>query len=186
MACLRNGDIPLDIRLYFRYKLKNLAHRRAHSGCYPEGGARAVPAGGFAPRSRAASGTDRPALRPVCEELAALAPGRVLPFAPGNSRKRGPGVEPRGKSLGERRGEAPRGERAPSQPPPQAGEGKRKSALPHPMMRPRRQSRLSALRLPSLGRAMRQSRLKRYGVARTKIRACRSEGGRGGLVRGAT
>ena len=32
----------------------------------------------------------RPALRPVREVLAALAPGRVLPFAPGNSRKRGP------------------------------------------------------------------------------------------------
>ena len=34
----------------------------------------------------------RPALRPVCEVLAALAPGRVPPFAPGNSRKRGPGL----------------------------------------------------------------------------------------------
>ncbi len=34
--------------------------------------------------------SSRPALRPVCEVLAALAPGRVLPFAPGNSRKRGP------------------------------------------------------------------------------------------------
>ncbi len=27
---------------------------------------------------------------PVCEVLAALVPGRVLPFAPGDSRKRGP------------------------------------------------------------------------------------------------
>jgi hypothetical protein len=35
-------------------------------------------------------GPARPALRPVREELAALAPGRVLPFAPGGSRKRGP------------------------------------------------------------------------------------------------
>jgi len=41
-------------------------------------------------RTRAASGIDRPALRPVREVLAALAPGRVLPFAPGDSRKRGP------------------------------------------------------------------------------------------------
>src|SRR5579871_578656 len=63
-------------------------------------------------RSRAASATDRPAQRPACEELTALAPGRVLPFAPGNSRKRGAGAEPRGKSLGECRGGAPRGERA--------------------------------------------------------------------------
>src|SRR5208282_985103 len=51
-------------------------------------------------------------LRPVREELAALAPGRVLPFAPGNSRKRGPGAEPRSQSLGERRSGAPEGERA--------------------------------------------------------------------------
>ncbi len=38
-------------------------------------------------RLRASS---RPARRPVREVLAALAPGRVLRFAPGNSRKRGP------------------------------------------------------------------------------------------------
>jgi len=42
------------------------------------------------------SGSGRPGHRPagllpVCQVLAALAPGRVLPFAPGNSRKRGPG-----------------------------------------------------------------------------------------------
>ena len=59
----------------------------------PKDGARAVPAGearNFAPgRLRAST---RPALRPACEVLAALAPGRVLPFAPGNSRKRGPGL----------------------------------------------------------------------------------------------
>src|SRR5579864_1759395 len=75
-------------------------------------GAAAVPARGLVTRSRAASATDRPALRPVCEELTALAPGRVLPFAPGDSRKRGAEAEPRGKSLGECRGGAPRGERA--------------------------------------------------------------------------
>ncbi len=55
------------------------------------GGAGAVPAGGATHavpgRFRASS---RPAPGPVCEVLAALAPGRVLPSAPGNSRKRGP------------------------------------------------------------------------------------------------
>jgi hypothetical protein len=34
--------------------------------------------------------SSRPALRPVREVLAALASGRVLPFAPGESRKLGP------------------------------------------------------------------------------------------------
>src|SRR5438105_8160820 len=53
----------------------------------------------------------RPAgTRPVREVLAALAPGRVLPFAPGNSRKRGPELS-RGSKLGECRGGAPTGER---------------------------------------------------------------------------
>jgi hypothetical protein len=41
----------------------------------------------------------RPALGPVCEVLAALAPGMVLPFAPGNSRKRGPGLSQEVKAL---------------------------------------------------------------------------------------
>ena len=41
----------------------------------------------------------RPALRPVREVLAALAPGRVLPFAPGNSRKRGPELSQGVKAL---------------------------------------------------------------------------------------
>src|ERR1700685_2215552 len=41
-------------------------------------------------RARADLGIDRPAWLPVREVLAALAPGRVLPFAPGDSRKRGP------------------------------------------------------------------------------------------------
>jgi len=36
----------LDIRLRLGYE-RNLAHRRAHSGCDPEGGASAVPAGGI-------------------------------------------------------------------------------------------------------------------------------------------
>jgi len=47
-------------------------------------------------RLRASS---RPALRPVREVLAALAPGRVLPFAPGNSRKRGPELSQGVKAL---------------------------------------------------------------------------------------
>jgi hypothetical protein len=80
----------------------------------PTNGARAVPAGearNFAPgRLRASS---RPTLRSVCEVLAALAPGRVLPFAPGNSRKRGPELSQSLRAFGERRGGAPRGERSP-------------------------------------------------------------------------
>src|ERR1700683_1248626 len=44
-------------------------------------------------------GPARPALGPVREELAALAPGRVLPFAPGGSRKRGPGLSQEVKAL---------------------------------------------------------------------------------------
>jgi hypothetical protein len=48
-----------------------LAHRRAHSGCDPEGGAGAVPACGFADCTRAASDPARPVLRPDREELAA-------------------------------------------------------------------------------------------------------------------
>ncbi len=62
-------------------------------------GAAAVPARGLVTRSRAASATDRPALRPACEELTALAPGRVLPFAPGDSRKRGPKLSQEVKAL---------------------------------------------------------------------------------------
>ena len=46
-----------------------------------------------------------------CEVLAALVPERVLPFASGDSRKRGPS-RAEGKNLGECRGGAPKGERA--------------------------------------------------------------------------
>src|SRR5271166_908395 len=66
----------------------------------PETEARAVPAGearNFAPGRLRAS--YRPALGSVCEVLAALAPGRVLPFAPGNFRKRGPGLSRRATAL---------------------------------------------------------------------------------------
>jgi len=50
----------------------------------------AAPARG--PTQSAPGGFGAPLVRhvPVREELAALAPGRVLPFAPGDSRKRGP------------------------------------------------------------------------------------------------
>ena len=58
-----------------------------------------MPARGLVTRTRAASATDRPALRPACEELTALAPGRVLPFAPGDSRKRGPKLSQEVKAL---------------------------------------------------------------------------------------
>src|SRR4029077_7507985 len=88
-------------------------------------GARAVPAGGLRnPALGRLRASNRPALGPVREVLAALAPGRVLPFAPGNSRKRGPELS-RGSKLGERRGGAPRGERA-----------YRLSPLPRPQTRP--------------------------------------------------
>src|SRR5262249_45733635 len=105
----------------------------------PKNGARAVPAGearNFAPGRLRAS--YRPALRPAREVLAALAPGRVLPFAPGNSRKRGPELSQEVKALVSAavgRGEA---------------SGLAHSALPHPPMRPRVGLRLPALRLPSL------------------------------------
>src|SRR5208282_4283807 len=66
----------------------------------PEGWSRSGPRGRncqSAPgRLRASS---RPALRPVREVLAALAPGRVLPFAPGNPRKRGPKLSQGVKAL---------------------------------------------------------------------------------------
>src|SRR5260370_42009351 len=78
----------------------------------PETVARAVPAGGLRnPALGRLRASNRPALRPVREVLAALAPGRVLPFAPGNSRKRGPELSQASK-LGECRGGAPSGERA--------------------------------------------------------------------------
>ena len=88
------------------------------------GGAGAVPAGGATHavpgRFRASS---RPALGPVCEVLAALAPGRVLPFAPGNSRKRGPELS-EAIRLCKCRGGAPEGERPPPVPSPASGGGK--------------------------------------------------------------
>jgi hypothetical protein len=53
------------------YKPQKLAHRRARSGCDPEGGARAVPGRGFANCVRAVRKLARPATMPVCQELAA-------------------------------------------------------------------------------------------------------------------
>ena len=50
-----NSATAFDNRRRISLKAKYLAHRRAHSGCDPEGGASAVPARGFANRSRAAS-----------------------------------------------------------------------------------------------------------------------------------
>ena len=62
------------------------------SGCDPDCGASAAPAGGVRnPAPGRLRDPARPALRPVCEELAALAPERAKsPFASGDSRKRGP------------------------------------------------------------------------------------------------
>jgi hypothetical protein len=51
-----NSATAFDNRRRIGLKPKQLAHQRAHSGCDPEGGASAVPARGFANRSRAASG----------------------------------------------------------------------------------------------------------------------------------
>ena len=58
----------------------------------PVCGASAAPAGGSSnPAPGRLRDPARPALRPVCEELAALGSGRAKsPFAPGFSRKRGP------------------------------------------------------------------------------------------------
>jgi len=90
-------------------------HHRACPGGTPEAERERLP--GALPYTALPGGSGHRSVRlvqPVREVLAALAPGRVLPFAPGGSRKHGP--RPR------RRGGAPRGERAPSlTPPPQAG-----------------------------------------------------------------
>jgi hypothetical protein len=51
-----NSATAFDNRPHIRLKPNHLAHRRAHSGCDPEGGVSAVPAGGLANRFRAASG----------------------------------------------------------------------------------------------------------------------------------
>ena len=83
--------IYIDIRPRFGYMIANLAHRGAFSRDDPEAERDAVPAGGLRnPALGLLRASYRPARRPVREVLAALAPGRVLPFAPGNSRKRGP------------------------------------------------------------------------------------------------
>ena len=85
---------------------RRFAHQGASTGDGPIDGAGAVPARGFANRSRAASGPARPALRPGCEELAAGARTvRAL------SQKAQPEAEP-GVKLGECRDGAPKGERA--------------------------------------------------------------------------
>jgi hypothetical protein len=110
-----DNETTLDIRPRSGYILRI----SLIEGAFPEG----MPEGwsGSGPRGRncqSAPGrlraSSRPALRPVREVLAALAPGRVLPFAPGNSRKRGPELSHRGQSLGECRSGAPEGERAPT------------------------------------------------------------------------
>ena len=70
------------------------------TGDVPRAERDAVPAGGARnPALGQLRASSRPALRPVREVLAALAPGRVLPFAPGNSRKRGPELSQGVKAL---------------------------------------------------------------------------------------
>jgi hypothetical protein len=75
-------QIPISVTLLH----SNLAQRRALSRCDPEGGASAVPAGGFAIRSRAVRVTSPPALRPGCQVpgLSAIdgaGNACILPFA---------------------------------------------------------------------------------------------------------
>ena len=107
--------LSITIRPRVGYMLTNLAHSRGVTGDVPRAERDAVPAGGARnPALGRLRASYRPALRPVREVLAALAPGRVLPFAPGNSRKRGPELSHRGQSLGECRSGAPEGERAPT------------------------------------------------------------------------
>src|SRR6202012_5491984 len=66
---------------------------------HPECGTSAVPAGRIC-SPLAGSLETRPAgPMPVCEELAALVPERVLPFASGDSRKRGTEAEPKARRL---------------------------------------------------------------------------------------
>jgi len=82
----RRRRVFLDIRPHFSYQITNLARRRALSRCDPEGGASAVPAGGFAIRSRAVWVTSPPALRPGCQVPGLSASDGVgnaciLPFA---------------------------------------------------------------------------------------------------------
>jgi hypothetical protein len=86
-----NSATAFDNRRRISLKAKYLAlEGHLREGAF-ESGARAVPAGGTTHSALGRlRGPARPALRPVREELAALAPGRVLPFAPGGSRKRGP------------------------------------------------------------------------------------------------
>jgi len=79
--------------------IANLAHRRAVTGDGRLTGRVRFPRAGFVSPYAGGSG-HRPVRRvPDCEVLAALVPERVLPFASGGSRKRGP--EPsRGSKLG--------------------------------------------------------------------------------------
>jgi hypothetical protein len=66
----------LDSRPRSNYITSQLAHPRDASGCDPTCGASAVPAGGFASRSRAVRASSPPALRPACEVH------RLLPASP--------------------------------------------------------------------------------------------------------
>ena len=84
-----------------------LAHRRAHSGCDPEGGASAVPGCGLANRVRAVRKLARPATTQVCQELAARVAHVVATM------KRGTGLSRSREAFGENRGRAPEGERVP-------------------------------------------------------------------------
>src|SRR5208283_4371132 len=91
----------------------NLAHRGASTGDSRTMGRERFPRAGLVTPLPGGFGNplDRH-YRPLREELASLAPGRVLPFAPGDSRKRGPrlsrGVKASASAAVERREEEKR------------------------------------------------------------------------------
>jgi hypothetical protein len=94
-----NSATAFDIRPDIGLKPNHLAHRRAHSGCDPEGGVRAVPAGGLANRSRAASGIMSTGITAGARGAAA----GLGQASAGNARKlprpRKPGLESKSRGL---------------------------------------------------------------------------------------
>ena len=91
-----SATFPLDIRPQVRYRSAHLAHSRGVTGDSRLMERDAVPAGGICnPALGRPWGSARPALGPVCEELAALGLvfRRVTPAA-ASSRETRPGAEP--------------------------------------------------------------------------------------------
>ena len=97
-----------------RVEAPPLVPRRVLSGCDPEGGASAVPAGGLANRSRAVRASSPPALRPASQVLGfkrgAKSEGERLRVF--KSREAWPGPSRQRSPCDESRSGAPKGERA--------------------------------------------------------------------------